>query len=396
MRIFDLMLKDLKQVLRDRSTLLFLLVMPIAFTAFMGIAMRPPEPGDPRLPVGLVIEDEGVLGQNIETLMNASSAIRPVRIENAGDAETMTGKGEVIAALILPADFSAQTMEGKQPNLTLIADMLTSEGQSARQAVQGVVMRLLSAAEAATLSVQAVQPSDADRTALWNAGVEHAVSQWLQSTLTIQVEQATAHDQPAQVPTAFAQSSPGMIVMFAIFGLINSAMVLVLERKTRTLQRLLTTSMHRAEIIAAHLLAMFTLVFVQGVILIGVGQFVFGMDYLRQWPAVLLVLIAMALWVAAMGLFISTLAKGEEQVILFSLIAMFLFSALGGAWFPLEGTGGAFAAIGKLTPTAWAMTGFQNIIVRGLDFASVLLPVAILLAYGTAFFGLAVWRFKFE
>jgi ABC-2 type transport system permease protein len=396
MRILDLMLKDLRQILRDRSTLIFLLVMPIAFTAFMGAVLRPAEPGDPRLPVGLVIEDDGVLGQNIETLMAASTAIRPVRIESASDAESMTSKGEVMAALILRGDFSAQMMDGEQPNLTLIADTLTPEGHSARQAVQGVVMRLLSAAEAATLSVQAVQPAESNRAALWNASVEHAVSQWLQSTLTIQVEQATAQDEAAQVPSAFAQSSPGMLVMFAIFGLINSAMVLVLERKTRTLQRLLTTSMHRAEIIAGHLLAMFTLVFVQGVILIGVGQFAFGVDYLRQWPAVMAVLIAMALWVASMGLFISALAKGEEQVVLFSLIAMFLLSALGGAWFPLEGTGGAFAAIGKLTPTAWAMTGFQNLIVRGLEFTAVLLPVGLLLAYAAAFFGLAVWRFKFE
>jgi ABC-2 type transport system permease protein len=67
---------------------------------------------------------------------------------------------------------------------------------------------------------------------------------------------------------------------------------------------------------------------------------------------------------------------------------------LGGAWFPLEGSGTALAALGKLTPGAWAMTGFQNILIRGLDTASVLLPVGVLLAYAASFFSLAVWRFK--
>jgi hypothetical protein len=42
------------------------------------------------------------------------------------------------------------------------------------------------------------------------------------------------------------------------------------------------------------------------------------------------------------------------------------------------------------------MDGFQNIILRGLDFGSVLAPAGVLLAYALAFFGLAVWRFKFE
>ena len=40
--------------------------------------------------------------------------------------------------------------------------------------------------------------------------------------------------------------------------------------------------------------------------------------------------------------------------------------------------------------------GWQKIVVRGLGLGSVLLPAGILLAYTAAFFGLAVWRFRFE
>jgi ABC-2 type transport system permease protein len=102
------------------------------------------------------------------------------------------------------------------------------------------------------------------------------------------------------------------------------------------------------------------------------------------------------LWIASLGLFISTVAKREEQVVLFAMIGMFVFAALAGAWFPLETTGPAFAMIGHLTPGAWAMDGFQNIVVRGLAFDSVLLPVGVLIAYSILFFGLGVWRFRFE
>ena len=42
------------------------------------------------------------------------------------------------------------------------------------------------------------------------------------------------------------------------------------------------------------------------------------------------------------------------------------------------------------------MDGCQNIILRWLGFSSVLLPAGIVLAYGLVFFGLAIWRFKFE
>jgi ABC-2 type transport system permease protein len=114
---------------------------------------------------------------------------------------------------------------------------------------------------------------------------------------------------------------------------------------------------------------------------------------LREPLGTLLVSVGLGLWVASMGLLIGVLARGEDQVILFSMIAMFLFSALGGTWFPLESSGGGFAALGRLMPSAWAMVGLQNILIRGLGLSSVLAPAGILLAYALGFFGLAVWRF---
>jgi ABC-2 type transport system permease protein len=170
----------------------------------------------------------------------------------------------------------------------------------------------------------------------------------------------------------------------------------VLERRTRTLQRLLTTSMSRWQIIAGHMLAIFLTVFLQETVLIFFGQTVLGVNYLREPLGILLVMAAMALWAACLGLLIGALAKGEDQVILYSMICMFLFSALGGAWFSLDTTGPTFSLIGHLTPGAWAMDGFQNLLSRGLGLASVLLPAGIMLGYALVFFGAAVWRFKAE
>jgi ABC-type multidrug transport system permease subunit len=67
---------------------------------------------------------------------------------------------------------------------------------------------------------------------------------------------------------------------------------------------------------------------------------------------------------------------------------------MGGTWFTLESSSGAFATIGKLLPSAWAMTGYQNILMRGLGLKSAWMPVLALFAYSFGFFGLAVWRFK--
>ena len=65
--------------------------------------------------------------------------------------------------------------------------------------------------------------------------------------------------------------------------------------------------------------------------------------------------------------------------------------------FPLsETTGPTFSATGHLTPTAWAKDGFQNILLRGQGFDSILLPAGLLLVYAAVFFAAAIWRFKTE
>jgi ABC-2 type transport system permease protein len=141
---------------------------------------------------------------------------------------------------------------------------------------------------------------------------------------------------------------------------------------------------------------MFLVVFCQQVILVALGQFVFGVNYFRQPLAILIMIVVLALWAASLGLLISVVSRNEDQVITLSLIVMFVFAALGGAWFPLEVAGKTFAAVGHVMPTAWAMDGFQNILMRGLGFQSVLMPAGILFGYALAFFGLAIWRFRID
>jgi len=47
-----------------------------------------------------------------------------------------------------------------------------------------------------------------------------------------------------------------------------------------------------------------------------------------------------------------------------------------------------------LLPSAWAMNGLQNLLIRGLGLESVWKPAGMLLLYALGFFGLAVWRFR--
>jgi len=402
MRILDLAFKDLSQMLRDKRSLLFLVAMPIIFTLFMGFAYRggsSDKEADARIPLALVDpEPESRLNQFLFTRLESSDSIRIISM-NEEQAMDAYRKGDVAGVLVIPVGFSEQVEAGNASSpqgnaqLQLVAESGSAEGQSLYQLLRVPISQLMSAVETARISADVQSNPDE-----YAPSVELAWSKWDENAKLslVRTEQAVAEEVDSDWTggNPYNQASPGIIVQFAIFGLITSAQILVQERKTRTLQRLMTTAMKPWEIVAGHMLAMFVLTFLQTAMLVLFGQLVLKVNYLQEPLGILLVSVALGLWVASMGLLIGVIAKAEEQVILFSMIAMFLFSAMGGTWFPLEAAGGAFAAIGKAMPSAWAMNGYQNILIRGLGLESVWMAVGMLFMHAVGFFLLAVWRFR--
>jgi ABC-2 type transport system permease protein len=197
-----------------------------------------------------------------------------------------------------------------------------------------------------------------------------------------------------QIPTGFVLSSPGMLVNFILFSLLTAGIALIQERRNFTLLRLMTTRVRRWELIAGKAVGMFALTFVQQIILIGAGQLLFGVDYLRNPAALLLMMVALSLVAATLGLLLAAVLTSEQAMVATTVIVSMSVAALSGAWFPLEVTGPAFRFVGHLLPTAWILDGLRGIIVRGFDVADVLPAFGVALAWSAALFALAVWRFR--
>jgi ABC-2 type transport system permease protein len=408
MRMIDLAVKDLSQLLRDWMSAIFLVIMPIAFTLLFAFIFGGSSGAeDARLPVGFLDQDGGsVLGAHLLTLLAGSDAIRPVVLDG-DDLETLQEKvkdEELAAAVVIPAKYGDQVlalMGDMPPRLIVVAETDSTAGQTAQSGIQAAVMRLLGAVQAAQLSSQALEMEGGTADdAFWQDALARAVKAWQAPPLTVTASQSGAvveEEEEASFETSgYAHSSAGIMVQFAMAGIIGAATILVLERKSGALRRLLTTPISRIEIILGHFGAMFVIIFFQLALLVAFGQLALNVDYMQEPLGTLLMMFITALWAASLGLLIGTFSKTDDQVAMYAIIVMLILAALGGAWFPLEFSGQAFQTIGHLTPAAWAIDGFENIVVRELGLSSVLLPAAILFAYTVAFFAVATWRFKFE
>ena len=391
-RILDITLKDLIQLTRDFKTFLFLLIMPITFTFLMGFASGSFSAGqsDSRLPIGYLNQDDRWISQSLHDMLNTSEVVRLKEYPSASlsDLELLVANGDLAAAVIVPHDYSKALLADKSARLIVIADTGATTWTTIEAELLTAVSRLDGAVRTATIMEDYVGD---------HAPFRYAFDQTLESwdnppIKIVETTSAVVEKAGSNKNAGLAHLSPGMMLQFAIAGLLTAAQIIVAERKSRTLQRLLTTSARRIHILLGHYLAIFILIFTEFAILITFGQFVLKVDYLRVPNATLLVAFSAALCISALGLLIGVLARNEEQAVSFSIIPMFVFAGLGGAWVPLEITGRTFQIIGHLTPVAWAMDGFKNVIVRGFGLDSVLIPAGALIAYALVFFALATWR----
>lgn len=390
-RIFDIVAKDLLQLVRDRKIFLFLLIMPIAFTFLFGFAFGAfSEAGDPRLPVGYLDEDRSWLSQNLHDLLKESQVIR---LEAGGwltstELESLVADEKLAAAIIVPAGYGHAMLHGRPAKLILIADTGLPAGMSVESEALTSAIRLDSALRTA-LILEGIAGAQIP----FDYAFHEALAGWDDPPIQVTELASGVKSQQDDGEVSLAHFSPGTMLQFSIAGLLTSAQIIVSERKSRSLQRLLTTATPRIYILLGHFLAIFTLIFCQFLILITFGQLVLRVDYLRAPAATATVALSAALAISTLGLLIGTLAKNGEQAVIFSLVPMFVLSGLGGAWVPLEVTGETFRVVGHLSPVAWAMDGFKNVSIRGLGFDSVLLPSAALVGYSLLFFVLAAWRF---
>ena len=390
-RIFDIALKDLMQLSRDFKTFMFLLIMPILFTFLFGYAFGGFGGGesDSRLPVGYLSQDDNWVTDKLHDLLAKSEVVRlqENRFLSSDDLEKMVADGDLAAAIIVPKGYGKSVLKDKTVRLIVFADTGTQAWTTIEAELLTVASRVDGAVRTATI-LEGMKLKGVP----FQYAFDQTISAWDKPPIAISETSSLAIKKENGQSNPLAHTSPGMMLQFAIAGLLTAAQIIVTERKSRTMQRLLTTDTRRIHVVLGHYLAIFLLIFTQFTILIIFGQYVLKVNYLRLPSATLLVAFCAALCISALGLLIGIFAKTEEQAITFSLIPMFVFAGLGGAWVPLEVTGPTFQAIGQLSPVAWGMDGFENICARGLGFNSVLIPSLALAGYALFFFVLAVWR----
>jgi ABC-2 type transport system permease protein len=398
----------LKTTYSSRTVLLFQLVMPILFTFLIGVGTG----GFNEVTttstgvvweIGVVNEDDGLLGAVLGEMLGVDPAlaVREITLE-PGIAAIETN--ELLALLVIPPNFSTAVQDGGELAIDMYSDAEdVRQVQPVQELITGIIGQLQGSAAAANVSrdvadsLELFTAGNVDRQDYYADALNSAQEAWATPPVVVEInEDERVIIAENVIPDGIDQSSPGMMAMFATFGMVGGAAVIIQERQQGTLRRLLVMPIHKSSIIVGKMLGILLTGLAQMIILIIFGALAFDVAWGNSLPALAVMVFSFALAITSLGMMFAALTRTLAQANALSTVIVLSISALGGAWWPLDIVPGWMQVLGRLSPISWAMTGFHDIITRGQGVAGVLPEAGVLLVFSAVFLTIGIARFRFD
>jgi len=167
-------------------------------------------------------------------------------------------------------------------------------------------------------------------------------------------------------PLILNQAAPALVGVFAlIFTFILTAVSFLRERSQGTLERLLVTPVGRADLLVGYLLGFLLFAGAQSVILLLFTVFAFDINYQGDLWQVFVVLMVLTVVGVNLGIFVSTFANNEFQVVQFIPILLAPQIFLSGVVLPVSQMPGYFQGLSKAFPLTYAIRALRNMMLRG-------------------------------
>ncbi|HEX6655539.1 MAG TPA: ABC transporter permease [Candidatus Limnocylindria bacterium] len=214
------------------------------------------------------------------------------------------------------------------------------------------------------------------------------------------IEHDTIYGTPTDDPMAsFAPAMVGFFTYFFVYLL--TGVSFLRERTGGTLERLMATPVTRGEIVLGYTLGFVLFATLQVAVLLAwvLGQvnvpaigplpeFSLGLGVATAGSPLLafLVVVLLALGAVSLGIFLSTFARTELQVIQFIPLVLVPQFLLSGVLFPVSSLPEIIQPLVKIMPLNYAVDGLRQVFVRGADLSVPELQVDLLVLTGVAVF----------
>lgn len=365
-RLWAMARKEWIQLRRDPRSLILAFVFPVLLLVFFGYAMSW-DIDD--LSLGVLDHDATPTSRALVATFQASGLFTVThRVQSHREVEPLLVRGEVKGVLVIPPDFASETTAGRPTMLQLLLD-----GADANTATlaQGYADAIVAGFSRSTLT----------------SGAERMPSVTLESRVWYNPELRSR-----------SMIVPGLIaVIMSIIAALLTSLTMAREWERGTMEQLISTPVHRLEVVLGKLLPY---IFIGGVgvaLTAGIGIPLFHVPFRGSVIFLSLQTLLFLVGALGLGLFISAATRTQMLATQVALLATYLPALLlSGFLYDISAMPKVLQAITFLVPARYYIEVTRGVFLKGVGVEALWLQTLLMCAFAAVGLGLAARVFKKE
>ena len=366
-RVLAVMIKEVKQLTRDRLTYAMMLGVPVLQLLLFGYAIN----SEPRhLPTAVLVQENSVFARSIVGALDHSAFFDLVaQARSPVELNEMIRDGRVQFAVTVPGDFTRRVARGEKPQILVEADATDPS------ATGGAVAAL------AALPQEALAHD-----------LKGAVAERGQSVPAFEVVVHRRYNPEAI--TAY-NIVPGLLgVILTLTLVMMTALSVTRETERGTMESLLATPVEPLEVMAGKLAPYVIIGLVQTAIILILARFLF--DVPMQGGRIGLS-VGVSLFIVgslALGFLISTLARSQLQAMQMTVFYLLPSILLSGFMFPFRGMPVWAQWLGEVIPVTHFLRVVRGALLKGQGLGDMWRELMALIAFVCVVTALAMARYR--
>ncbi len=376
-RIMALTTRIVRQVLRDRRTLALIFVVPVVIMTLLYLVLTANSTTRTLAivrPIGTGSDSVNIL---IDKLLPGSDKLKVLSI-HADQVDTTLKNGDADAALVFPADFAQQVFIGKNPAVQTVLEGSDPNVASA--------MRDLTAGFLHQLGVAL--------TALGQSQAQGGLPQLNTAPFTMQDPHYLYGGPEYTSNDSLAPVFIGIFSFFFVFLLTSVAFLR--ERAQGTIERVMISPLKRTELVIGYVFGFTLFALMQSLVILLFVVFALRVHYSGNLALVFLVSALLTVGSVNLGIFLSTFARNEFQIVQFIPLVFGIQVFLSGIFWPIAQLPQALRPISYILPLTYANDALRGVMLKGDGISEISGQLGALLAFALLMIMLSAFTMRRE
>jgi ABC-2 type transport system permease protein len=369
-RLFAIMRKEFIQIRRDRRTLAIMFLIPVFQLIMFGYAVTTDVK---HLPMAVLDRDKSAASRELIDTYQASTYFDiAYTVGSESELAYLMDSGAARAGLIVPAGYGADLARRGSAQISL--------------AIDGSDPTVANTALAAAQTIGQAKSAEIVQTMLSRSGLNVSEMPGLdvRTRVWYNPDLASAN---YMVPALIG-------VILQVLTAMLTALAIVRERELGTIEQLIVTPLQPWELVVGKIVPYVLIAFFDTMEVLIIGTLWFKVPI--NGSVVLLLSLACLFVMSSLGigLFISTVARTQQEAMLLAFFTMLPSIFLSGFMFPLAAMPAALRALSYGIPLTYFLVIVRGIVLKGVGLEMLVPQVVALTIFGVAIMSLSTLRFR--